>query len=121
MRGVRILKIAGWVAVGLAAAAAMALVLGLVVQALWNWLMPELFGLPRLTYLQAVALLMLCHLLFKSHGGHQGASGAGHVGVPLRERVRRAVRSQCEGGDRVAAAGEPTVAPVRQPPAEARG
>jgi len=26
---------------------------GLVVMALWNWLMPEIFGLKRLTYWQA--------------------------------------------------------------------
>jgi hypothetical protein len=33
---------------------------------LWNWLCP-LFGLPALTFLQAVGLKMLSSLLFKVH------------------------------------------------------
>ena len=40
---------------------------------LWNWLMPAIFGLPVITFWQAVGLLVLSHLLFKSH-----TSGPGH-------------------------------------------
>ena len=42
--------------------------LGVVVMLLWNWLMPEIFGLKRLGYWQAWGLLVLCWILFKSWG-----------------------------------------------------
>lgn len=38
---------------------------GFVVRLLWNWLMPELFGLKKVTYWQAWGLLLLCSILFK--------------------------------------------------------
>lgn len=41
-------------------------VLALPVMWLWNWLMPELFGLATIEWLQAWGLLILCGLLFKS-------------------------------------------------------
>lgn len=34
---------------------------------LWNYLMPELFGLQEIGYLQAVAMLLLSRLLFGSY------------------------------------------------------
>lgn len=33
---------------------------------LWNWLVPELFGLKVISFWQAIGLTMLCHILFKS-------------------------------------------------------
>lgn len=33
---------------------------------LWNWLMPEIFGLKTITFLQAWGLLFLSGILFKS-------------------------------------------------------
>lgn len=75
MKAKGVAKIAGWIALGIAAATALAFVMGLVVQALWNWLMPALFGLPEVTYWQGIGLLVLCHLLFKSHMGHGGPHG----------------------------------------------
>ncbi len=41
---------------------------GWVVMLLWNWLMPDLFGLKRLDYWQAWGLLALCTILFKGFG-----------------------------------------------------
>jgi hypothetical protein len=38
---------------------------GLVVMWLWNWLMPDIFGLPELGYWQAWGLLILSTILFK--------------------------------------------------------
>jgi len=32
---------------------------GLVVMSLWNWLMPEIFGLPQISMIQAMGLLLL--------------------------------------------------------------
>jgi hypothetical protein len=50
---------------------------GLVVMALWNWLMPEIFGLKTLTYWQAWGLLALsCILLGRIGGGAGGGSGS---------------------------------------------
>ena len=43
-----------------------ALLVGLPVMWLWNWLMPVIFGLPTITYLQAYGLMLLSSFLFKS-------------------------------------------------------
>ena len=37
------------------------------VMLLWDWLMPELFGLKEITLFQAWGLTFLCALLFKSN------------------------------------------------------
>lgn len=49
---------------------------------LWNWLMPAVFGLPALTFWQAVGLLVLCRLLVGNvgFGGHHHHHGHGHCG-----------------------------------------
>ncbi len=39
---------------------------GLPLMWLWNWLMPVLFGLPTITFWQAVGLNLMSHILFKS-------------------------------------------------------
>ena len=33
---------------------------------LWNWLMPQIFGLPQINLLEAFGILILCKILFKS-------------------------------------------------------
>jgi hypothetical protein len=48
---------------------------GYVVMLLWNWLMPEIFGLKTLTYWQAWGMLALSCILFGRIGG-SGASGS---------------------------------------------
>jgi hypothetical protein len=47
-------------------------VFGFVVKALWNWLMPSLFGLHALTFWQGLGLLLLSWMLF---GGLRGLPG----------------------------------------------
>lgn len=43
------------------------------VMLLWNWLMPAIFGLPVLSYWQALGVLVLSKILFGSlHGGRGG-------------------------------------------------
>lgn len=42
-------------------------VLSFFVWLLWNWLMPELFDLKEISYLQAVGLNLLCDTFFNSH------------------------------------------------------
>lgn len=44
-----------------------AALMSLPVMLLWDWLMPTIFGLPEITWLQAWGLLFLCGLLFRSH------------------------------------------------------
>jgi len=46
---------------------------------LWNWLMPEVFGLPVLTYWKAVGILVMAKLLFSNFGGdHSKRSKKSH-------------------------------------------
>ena len=47
--------------------------LGWIVMLLWNWLMPDIFGLKVINYWQAWGLFLLSTLLFKGMGG--GNSG----------------------------------------------
>jgi hypothetical protein len=63
-------RIAGRVAMGIAAAAVFALVFGYLVMILWNWLMPAVFGLPGIGYWQAFGIVVLAKLIFGSVGGH---------------------------------------------------
>jgi hypothetical protein len=64
----------------------LAFLFGWVVMLLWNWLMPDIFGLKRLTYWQAWGLLILSHILFKSFGsGH----GNGRSDRKRRKHLRR--------------------------------
>ncbi len=42
------------------------LLFSLPVMLLWDWIMPALFGLKTITWLQAWGLTMLCGFLFKS-------------------------------------------------------
>lgn len=54
-------------------------VFGAIVMVLWNWLMPELFGLTAISFWQAAGLLTLCKILFGGLGsGHHGHGHGGH-------------------------------------------
>jgi hypothetical protein len=44
-----------------------AALIGLPVMLLWNWLLPELFGLKAITFWQAVGLSLLSGMLFKAN------------------------------------------------------
>src|SRR5262245_245215 len=57
---------------------------GGVVQWLWNWLLPPLFGVPAVTFWQALGLLALCRILVGGFG-LRGGSRAG----PRRRIVDR--------------------------------
>jgi hypothetical protein len=39
--------------------------LGYPVMLLWNWLIPEIFGLSEITFWQAIGLNILCTILFR--------------------------------------------------------
>jgi hypothetical protein len=65
----RVILIPLFVIGGIALAIFLAFVCGIVVQALWNWLMPEIFGLKTISFLQAFGILILAKLLFGGWGG----------------------------------------------------
>ena len=68
---------------------------GYVVELLWNWLLPPLFGWPQLGFWQALGLLALCRILFGGLGGH-GGHGRGSRWTPEeRERFRQRIRERC--------------------------
>lgn len=66
----RAARILGWSLVGIAAAVGFALIFGLAVQWLWNQVMPPVFGVGSISYLQAVGILLLSKLLFGAFRGH---------------------------------------------------
>jgi hypothetical protein len=61
---------------GIALAVLFAFLFGWVVMLLWNWLMPEIFGLKTISYWQAWGLVVLSHILIKpGYGGHGEGGG----------------------------------------------
>lgn len=52
----------------------MSLLLGLPLMLLWNWLMPSLFGLTKITFWQAVGLNLLSSILFKNSSSSSSSS-----------------------------------------------
>jgi hypothetical protein len=59
---------------------------GAIVQQLWNWLLPSLFGWRQLTFWQALGLLALCRILFGGVG----------VGRSTRSGIRRRMAERWE-------------------------
>ena len=64
---------------------------GWVLMLLWNWLMPEIFGLGTLNYWQAWGLLALSTILFKGFGS--GANG-GKSDRKRKKHLRRYIREE---------------------------
>ena len=60
-----IIRRIGFVIGGIAIAGLFAFLFGFFVMVLWNWLMPAIFGLTKISYWQAWGLVVLSHLLFK--------------------------------------------------------
>ena len=56
---------------------------GAIVMYLWNWLLPPLFGWRIITLWQALAMLVLCRILFGGFG-----KGGMHPGMRRRMRER---------------------------------
>ena len=51
--------------------AIVSLILALPTMWLWNWLMPILFGLTKITFWQALGVNILSNILFKSYNSNQ--------------------------------------------------
>jgi hypothetical protein len=107
MKGKTILRFTGLALIGVAAAAIFCFLLGLAVKLLWNWLMPELFGLPQIGYWQAVGILALCHLLFKSHSSHHGGHKDGQKDRHRNGSFKAKVQEKLRKEDAEGSGGEP--------------
>lgn len=72
---------------------------GEVVMQLWNWLLPNLFGLRQITFWQALGLLALCRILFGGIGGHGRRGWRRHRTEPMtpdeRAEFRQSLRARC--------------------------
>jgi hypothetical protein len=87
--------------IGLAAVALVTFLGGSLVQWLWNWLMPLLFGLREVTFWQAVGILALSRILFGGFGfgGHRSRGRWDrHMSAEERERFRQRTRNRCGAG-----------------------
>jgi hypothetical protein len=94
-------RIAKFIAMAIAGIIAITLFIflgGKVVQLLWNWLMPMLFGLREVTFWQAVGILALSRILFGGLGigGQRSRRRWGRDMSPEeRERFRQRMRDRC--------------------------
>jgi hypothetical protein len=66
--------------------AAVSVLLGFVVEHLWNWLMPGIFGVRTITYWQAVGLFFLSKLLL---GGFPRGGGRGRGDRGWKRRMEK--------------------------------
>ncbi len=80
---------------------------GFIVQQLWNWLLPPLFGWRQITFWQAVGILALCRILFGGFGGRGSyrsmfrrrmAERWEAMTPEERERFRQGMRARCGFG-----------------------
>ena len=88
------------VPIGIVAIIVITFVGGTVVQLLWNWLLPPLFGWKELTFWQAVAMLALCRILFGGRGGGGGRSWRHKNMTPEEKDIFRARMRECWGWHR---------------------
>jgi len=47
------------------------LIIGTLTMLLWNWLMPVIFGLTKITFLQSVGLMFLVRIFFDNINNNQ--------------------------------------------------
>ncbi len=50
----------------------MVFLMGLIFMLLWNWIMPDIFGLAKLSYWQPVGAWFLSRVIFESRGKKNG-------------------------------------------------
>jgi hypothetical protein len=95
----RILKILVFAPVGIAGLVLFTFIVGEIVRRLWNWLLPELFGVPAITFWQALGLLVLARILFGGfgRGGGSGDKIGARVGEKIADRVAERVTERLEG------------------------
>lgn len=70
---------------GLCFAAFFAFLFGGIVKYLWNYTVSDIFDIPKITYLQAVALIVLSRLLF---GGFGGCNSKSNVKGQVHQKIK---------------------------------
>ena len=81
--------------IGLAAITIFTFLGGTAVKLLWNSLLPPLFGLPAVTFWQALGLLVLCRVLFGGMGRHGGGPRwTSRMTPEERDRFRQRIRER---------------------------
>ena len=74
-----------------------------IVQHLWNWLLPPLFGFKMITFWQTLGILLLSRILFGSWGGNGGQRRSRRrdkwekMTPEERERLRESWGGSCGG------------------------
>ncbi len=68
---------------------------GTLVMALWNHLMPDIFGLTTITFWQAVGLFVLSHILF-GHSWWEKKHQKFHENVEIRQKWKKMTPEQRE-------------------------
>jgi len=91
-KGIIFIKIVLWVIAGVLLALLFASIFAFAVMYLWNWLMPDIFGLGQIGYLQALGLIVLARLLVGGwHHGH-GKDGKSGFHSHIKDRFSRSTR-----------------------------
>ena len=96
----KFLKFLLFAPIGLAGIVLFTFIVGEIVRRLWNWLLPELFGLPVITFWQAVGLLVLIRILvggFSGRGGHRDDGIRARIGDRIADRVADRVTERLQG------------------------
>lgn len=84
----KVLLVIGAAALGLSLAGGIFILIGVIVRALWNWLMPTIFALPSINFWQAWGLLVLSSILFRKGGSSSGSSSDRKRKRHLKENLR---------------------------------
>ena len=98
----KILVVIGFAILGFGALA----LFGWVTMLLWNWIMPDTFGLKPLTYWKAWGLLLLCSILFKGMGSSSSGNGK-RSDRKRKEQLRSYMKDDPEQGESTGDASEP--------------
>lgn len=85
----KVLVVLGFVILGAGAIA----LFGWIIMALWNWLMPDIFGLKEISYWQAWGLFLLSSLLFKGMGSEESSKPSDRR---RKRRIKRYIRQTGE-------------------------
>jgi len=91
---------------GVILAALLAFLFGLIVMALWNWLMPGIFGIRAISYWEAWGLVLLAHILFKAgRWDHRSSHRERPRDEEWKERFRRRFKDRFFGSAAEGSAG----------------
>ncbi len=91
---VKILVVIGFAILGFGILA----LFGWAVMLLWNWIVPETFGLKPLTYWKAWGLFLLCSILFKGMSTSSNGSGK-RADRKRKEQLRSYMKGASDQGE----------------------